>query len=100
MFEITWLGYATFQFRLDSGEVIVTDPWVEGNPMYPKGHQFDRIDAMLISHGHFDHIHDAIPLAKKFKPKVVAIYEAADKLRSFSALSGMMGVECHPHAER
>jgi L-ascorbate metabolism protein UlaG (beta-lactamase superfamily) len=75
MFEITWLGHATFQFRLDSGEVIVMDPWVEGNPMYPKGHQFDRIDAMLISHGHFDHIHDAIPLAKKFKPKVVAIYE-------------------------
>jgi len=75
MLEITWLGHATFQFRLDTGEVIVMDPWVEGNPMYPKGHQFDRIDAMLISHGHFDHIHDAIPLAKKFKPKVVAIYE-------------------------
>lgn len=75
MLEITWLGHATFQFRLDSGEVIVLDPWVEGNPMYPKEHQFDRIDAMLISHGHFDHIHDAIPLAKKFKPKVVAIYE-------------------------
>lgn len=75
MLEITWLGHATFQFRLDSGEVIVMDPWVEGNPMYPKGHQFDQIDAILISHGHFDHIHDAIPLAKKFKPKVVAIFE-------------------------
>jgi L-ascorbate metabolism protein UlaG (beta-lactamase superfamily) len=82
MFEITWLGHATFQFRLDSGEVIVMDPWVEGNPMYPKGHQFDRIDAMLISHGHFDHIHDAIPLAKKFKPKVVAIYETCAWLTS------------------
>ena len=70
-----WLGHATFQFGLDSGEVIVMDPWVEGNPMYPKGHQFDRIDAILISHGHFDHMHDAIPLAKKFKPKVVAIFE-------------------------
>ena len=30
---------------------------------------------MLISHGHFDHIHDAVPLAKKFNPTVVAIYE-------------------------
>ena len=75
MLEITWLGHATFQFRLDSGEVIVMDPWVEGNPMYPKGHEFDRIDAILISHAHFDHIHDAIPLAKKFNPKVVAIFE-------------------------
>jgi len=73
--EITWLGHATFQFRLDSGEVFVIDPWVEGNPKYPPGHKFDRIDALLISHGHFDHIHDAVSLAKKFKPAVVAIIE-------------------------
>ena len=82
MVEITWLGHATFQFRLDSGEVIVMDPWVDGNPKYPKDHQFSRIDAILISHGHFDHIHDAIPLAKKFKPKVVAIYETCVWLTS------------------
>jgi L-ascorbate metabolism protein UlaG (beta-lactamase superfamily) len=75
MVEITWLGHATFQFRLDSGEVFLMDPWVEGNPMFPKTHSFDRVDAILISHGHFDHIHDAIPLAKKFQPKVVAIFE-------------------------
>ena len=75
MVEITWLGHATFQFRLESGEVIVMDPWVDGNPKYPSGHQFSRVDAILISHAHFDHIHDAIPLAKRFKPKVVAIYE-------------------------
>jgi L-ascorbate metabolism protein UlaG (beta-lactamase superfamily) len=82
MIEITWLGHATFQFRLESGEVIVMDPWVEGNPRYPKGHQFERIDAILISHAHFDHIHDAIPLAKKFKPKVVAIFETCVWLSS------------------
>lgn len=75
MVEITWLGHATFQFRLDSGEVFLMDPWVEGNPMFPKAHKFDRVDAILISHGHFDHIHDAIPLAMKYKPKVVAIFE-------------------------
>jgi L-ascorbate metabolism protein UlaG (beta-lactamase superfamily) len=75
MVEITWLGHSTFQFRLDSGEVFVMDPWIDGNPKYPKDHSFDRIDAILISHGHFDHIHDAVPLAKKFKPKVVAIFE-------------------------
>lgn len=80
MVEITWLGHATFQLRLDSGEVIVFDPWVEGNPKYPSGHQFDRIDAILISHAHFDHIHDAIPLARKFKPKVVAIFETCEWL--------------------
>ena len=83
MMEITWLGHATFQFRLDSGEVVVMDPWVDGNPSYPKGHKFERVDAILVSHAHFDHIHDAVPLAKKFKPgKVVAIFETCVWLTS------------------
>jgi L-ascorbate metabolism protein UlaG (beta-lactamase superfamily) len=82
MVEITWLGHATMQLRLESGEVFVLDPWIEGNPKYPKDHTFDRIDGMLISHGHFDHIHDAVPLAKKFSPTVVAIYETCHWLES------------------
>ena len=82
MLEITWLGHGTFQFRLESGEVFVIDPWTDGNPRYPKGHSFDRVDAILISHGHFDHIHDAVPLAKKFSPKVVAIFETCEWLTS------------------
>jgi L-ascorbate metabolism protein UlaG (beta-lactamase superfamily) len=82
MVEITWLGHATFQLRLESGEVIVFDPWVDGNPKFPKGHTFDRIDAILVSHAHFDHIHDAIPLAKQFGSKVVAIFETCVWLAS------------------
>jgi L-ascorbate metabolism protein UlaG (beta-lactamase superfamily) len=75
MIEITWLGHGTAQVRLESGEVLLFDPWTEGNPRFPQDHRFDRVDAMLISHGHFDHIHDAIPIAGKFEPKVFAIYE-------------------------
>jgi L-ascorbate metabolism protein UlaG (beta-lactamase superfamily) len=82
MLEITWLGHGTFQFRLESGEVFVMDPWLDGNPVYPKGHSFDRVDAILISHGHFDHIHDAIPLAKRFSPQVVGIFESCAWLAS------------------
>ena len=83
--EITWLGHGTFQFRLPSGQVLVMDPWIEGNPAYPKGHKIDRVDTICISHGHFDHIHDAVPLAKKFDPEVVAIYETAHWLESSMA---------------
>ena len=82
MIEITWLGHGTFQLKLASGEVVVLDPWTDGNPKYPTGHNFERIDVMLISHGHFDHIHDAVPLATKFKPQVVAIYETCEWLKS------------------
>jgi L-ascorbate metabolism protein UlaG (beta-lactamase superfamily) len=73
--QITWLGHGTFQFRLPSGEVIIMDPWTDGNPAYPKAHNFSRVDAICITHGHFDHIHDAAPLARKYSPEVVAIYE-------------------------
>jgi L-ascorbate metabolism protein UlaG (beta-lactamase superfamily) len=79
--QITWLGHGTTEFRFASGEVLVFDPWLE-NPKYPKGHQFDRVDAIAVSHGHFDHIFSVVPLAKQFNPKVVAIFETAHWLES------------------
>jgi L-ascorbate metabolism protein UlaG (beta-lactamase superfamily) len=77
MTQITWLGHATFELRFDSGEVLVTDPWIEGNPAYPKDHKLKRVDAIAVSHAHSDHMSDVIPLAKQFQPKVVAIFETA-----------------------
>ncbi len=75
MTKITWLGHATFEFRFESGEVLVLDPWIEGNPAYPKGYEIKQVDAIAVSHAHFDHINDVIPLAKKFHPQVVGIFE-------------------------
>lgn len=77
MIQITWLGHATFELRFDSGEVLVMDPWIEGNPAYPKDYKIQKVDAIAISHAHFDHVNDVIPLSKKFAPKVVAIFETA-----------------------
>jgi L-ascorbate metabolism protein UlaG (beta-lactamase superfamily) len=83
--KITWLGHGTAQFESKAGEVLVMDPWIEGNPAYPKGHAFKRVDAIAVTHGHFDHIHDVLPLAKKFSPKVVGIFETTSWLESKGA---------------
>jgi L-ascorbate metabolism protein UlaG (beta-lactamase superfamily) len=80
--QITWLGHGTFEFRLPSGQVVLMDPWIEGNPAYPKGYEIRRVDTVCITHGHFDHIHDAVPLAKRFSPEVVAIFETCNWLES------------------
>jgi L-ascorbate metabolism protein UlaG (beta-lactamase superfamily) len=80
--EITWLGHGSFHFRLPSGQVILMDPWTNGNPAYPKGFEIERVDTICITHGHFDHVHDAVPLAKRFSPAVVAIYETCNWLES------------------
>jgi L-ascorbate metabolism protein UlaG (beta-lactamase superfamily) len=82
MCEITWLGHGTFQLRLPGGEVVLIDPWLNGNPSAPRNHKLDRLDVMLITHGHFDHIADAVELGRKFKPKVIASYEICTWLAS------------------
>ena len=80
--RITWLGHGTFEFRLPSGQVVVMDPWTDGNPAFPKGHEIARVDTICITHGHFDHIHDAVPLAKRFSPEVAGIFETCHWLES------------------
>ena len=70
---------------LATGEVIVVDPWITGNPAYPKNHHFDRVDVILVTHGHFDHIHDVLPLAQKFSPQIGCIYETGHWLESKGA---------------
>ena len=75
MTNITWLGHATFELQFEGGEVLVLDPWLEGNPKHPANHKLERVNAIAISHAHFDHTNDVVPLAKKFNPSVVGIYE-------------------------
>ena len=74
--KLTWLGHATFRIETPAGKTILVDPWVMGNPMCPeKEKDVKNVDVMLCTHGHFDHIGDAVEIAKKHNPIVVAIPE-------------------------
>jgi L-ascorbate metabolism protein UlaG (beta-lactamase superfamily) len=77
MIQITWLGHATFEIEFESGEVLVFDPWITGNPAYPAAHEIKRADVVAVSHGHFDHMADLVQLATKFDSKVIGIFEIA-----------------------
>ncbi len=82
MVTITWLGHTSFSFRLETGEVILVDPWIEGNPKFPEGYSFDRVDTILITHGHFDHVGGVRKLAAEFAPQIFANYEICTWLGS------------------
>ncbi len=81
--KITWLGHSTFKITTPSGKVVLVDPWVMGNPMCPEPlKKIDRLDIMLITHGHGDHLGDAVALARAHKPQIVGIYETCLWLES------------------
>ena len=77
--RITWLGHATVLIQTAKGTTLMIDPFIAQNPKYPKDVELpSRIDYVLLTHGHGDHISDAVPVAKKHGSTVVAIYELAD----------------------
>jgi L-ascorbate metabolism protein UlaG (beta-lactamase superfamily) len=77
--KITWLGHATVLIQSAGGTTVLVDPFIENNPKYPKQFMLPaKIDYVLLTHGHGDHISDAAPVAKNYGATVVAIYELAD----------------------
>ncbi len=81
--KITWLGHATFRIETPGGKTVLIDPWVTGNPKCPeKEKNITKVDVMLCTHGHGDHIGDAVELAKKHDATVVGIPELCGWLES------------------
>jgi L-ascorbate metabolism protein UlaG (beta-lactamase superfamily) len=75
--SVTWLGHAAFKIDTPGGKRIYLDPWLS-NPNAPPGAaDVERLDVLAITHGHDDHVGEAVELGKRFRPKVVAIFELA-----------------------
>lgn len=67
----TYLGHSALQCQLPGGEVLLIDPWVSNPKCPPELKEPERVDAILLTHGHFDHITDTIELAARHQPKMV-----------------------------
>jgi L-ascorbate metabolism protein UlaG (beta-lactamase superfamily) len=82
---LTWLGHATFRLDTPAGKRIYIDPWLE-NPKCPESEKRpERVDLIVLTHGHADHVGETVDLWRQFRPRVVSQGE----LRSWLATQGM-----------
>jgi L-ascorbate metabolism protein UlaG (beta-lactamase superfamily) len=74
--ELTFCGHACFALKTQTGKHWMFDPWLEQNPACPpRLKNPEKLDTMLISHAHFDHIGDALRLATKHDATAIGIPE-------------------------
>jgi L-ascorbate metabolism protein UlaG (beta-lactamase superfamily) len=73
--RITWYGHSCFRITTPGDRTVIIDPWF-GNPTSPIGHEaVERCDLLLVTHGHFDHLGDAVALASRLRPAWPCIHE-------------------------
>ena len=74
--ELTWLGHAAFRFDTPGGKRVYLDPFLNGNPRCPEPElEPERCDLLLVTHGHGDHVGDAVAIHGRFGCPVVAQVE-------------------------
>ena len=74
--KLTWLGHSTFRVETPEGKTLYIDPWIMGNPMCPASEKnVPKADVLLCTHGHGDHIGDAVAIGKAHNALAVGIFE-------------------------
>src|SRR5438132_10119761 len=81
--QLTWYGQSAFKIVTPSGKVLLVDPWLT-NPVFEKAKDeiaaLNRVDLILVTHGHSDHVGDAVEIAKRTRAKLVATFDLADAM--------------------
>jgi L-ascorbate metabolism protein UlaG (beta-lactamase superfamily) len=80
--EITWYGHSAFVVKTPGGTVLAIDPWFQ-NPKSPDkeaGQKLEKLDYILVSHGHSDHVGEAVALAQRTGAKLISSFDLGQAL--------------------
>lgn len=84
---ITWYGQSAFRVVTPAGKVLLIDPWIT-NPANPNGKKdlegLAKVDLILLTHGHTDHIGNTVEIAKKTGAKLVATFDLMKAMVSYA----------------
>jgi L-ascorbate metabolism protein UlaG (beta-lactamase superfamily) len=76
--QLTWYGQSAFKVVTPGGKVLLIDPWLT-NPVFERGKEeiaaLKDVDLILVTHGHSDHVGDAVEIGKRTRAKLVATFD-------------------------
>src|SRR6266540_846758 len=83
--QLTWYGQSAFKIVTPSGKVLLVDPWLT-NPVFEKAKDelaaLEHVDLILVTHGHSDHVGNAVEIGKRTRAKLVATFDLSTAIVS------------------
>jgi L-ascorbate metabolism protein UlaG (beta-lactamase superfamily) len=81
--QLTWYGQSAFKIVTPGGKVLLVDPWLS-NPVFENAKTeiaaLKHVDLLLVTHGHSDHVGDAVEIGRKTGAKLIATFDLADAM--------------------
>lgn len=92
--QVRWFGHAAFAITTPTGKVLLVDPWLR-NPLNPDAKDgkdplasVRKVDYILLTHGHRDHVGDAVEIARKTGAVLICNPELAGNLVKLADFPG------------
>ncbi|OIN99285.1 MAG: metal-dependent hydrolase [Desulfovibrionaceae bacterium CG1_02_65_16] len=88
--QLTWFSHSNFLLQADGVRVLI-DPFFEGNPTAPVTWQsVGKVDAVLITHDHGDHVGQAAEICRATGAKLVCLFDLGSKMQAAGVPAGQI----------